>query len=165
MDGTSDPTQPYWAAPSAHGRPHGSTQVPGAPNKQPVPMNVPIQHQTPSMWGGVGARGGSGGRHDPNRVSERVLGPLEVPRSNRIAIRQFCGGKPRPPGTPPTPFQNLLIPHLRYQEGPVGRARSHTAGCLPLQNTPMAKRFQGPKPTGGAPPENHHFQTPTLPPG
>ena len=117
------------------------------------------------MWGGVGARGGSGGRHDPNRVSGRVLGPLEVPRSNCFAIRPFCRGKPRPPGTTYTPFWHFLCMHLRTQEGPVERARSHTAGCLPLQNTPMAKRFQEPKPTGAAPPENHHFQTPTLPPG
>ena len=128
-------------------------------------MNVPIQHQTPSMWGRVGARGGSGGRHDPNRVRGRVLGPLEVPRSNRFAIGPFCRGKPRPPGTHPTPFRHLLCTHVRTQEGPVERARSHAPGCLGVQNTPMAKRLKEPEPTGAAPPGNHHFQTPTLPLG
>ena len=86
-------------------------------------------HQCGAGWG-VGGRGGSGGRHDPNRVSGRVLGPLEVPTSNRSAIRPFCTPKPRPPGTPPTPFRHLLCTHVAYSRGAGGASAKPRSGML-----------------------------------
>ena len=89
----------------------------------------------------------------------RCLGQIASP------LGHFAGASPVPPAPTPPLFGTFYVRTWRTQEGPVERARSHAAGCLGVQNTPMAKRLKEPGPTGAAPPGNHHFQTPTLPLG
>ena len=119
-------------------------------------------HQCGAGWGPAGVVGGAMARTE--RASAfwdpwRCLGQIASP------LGHFAGASPVPPVPNPPLFGTSHVRTWRTQEGPVGRARSNAAGCLPLQNTPMAEQLKGLEPTGAAAPENHHFQTPTLPPG